>query len=267
MLRRFVLLVVSVSSLWGQCPAASPAVFPHLVDGSGWKSSLYLVNGSTSAPVTYSLTFHGDSAQPVLVSFTDGRRDNQISGAVAAGGLSILETPGLDADPLLAASAVLTANGPISGFAVIRERLAGQPDREVTIPLSSATTHGLVFPFDNTGSFQSSIAMTVVCSPTSKVVLTATASDEAGEPLGQSEMQTMKGGHAAFMAADQIPGTKGKRGLIRIGVSGPQSAGVQLAGLGLRVTATGALTYFPPSAWTLPAARPVVHPVRTRPHK
>jgi hypothetical protein len=249
MLRIFVLLVGGVGGLWGQCSSPS-AVFPHLVDGAGWKSSLYLVNESASAPVNYTLTFRGDGAQPVLLSFTDGRRDNQISGTIAGSGLAIIETPGIDGDPLVAASAALTTTGTISGFTVIREKFAGQPDREVTIPLANAAARGLVFPFDNTASFQSSIALAVPCGPNSTVTLTAVATDETGAQLGQSELKMARGGHAAFMTANQLPGTKGKRGLIRIG---SQGAGVQLAGLGLRVGAAGALTYFPPSTGTVPA--------------
>jgi hypothetical protein len=263
MLRTFVLVVVGSGFLWGQC-ASSSEVFPHLVDGSGWKSSLYLVNESVSAQADYTLKFRGDGAQPVLIAFTDGRRDNQISGTISGGGLAILETPGLDADPLAAATATLTTSGALSGFTVIRQRQAGQPDREVTIPLSNAAAHGLTFPFDNTGSFQSSIALTVLCGPNATVALTATATDEAGAPLGQSELKMPQGGHTAFMAAGQLPGTKGKRGLIRIS---SQGTGVQLAGLGLRVGAAGALTYFPPSASTLPVMHPVAHPVHARAKK
>jgi len=268
MLRGWVLLVCGTARLWGQCPASSPSVvFPHLVDGSGWKSSLYLVNESASSPVNYTLTFRGDTAQSVLLSFTDGRRDNQISGTIAGGGMAILETPGLDSEPLAAATATLNATGAVSGFAVIRERQAGQPDREVTIPLTNAATRGLIFPFDNTGSFQSSIALTVVCGPSSTAALTALATDETGAALGQSELKIPRGGHAAFMTASQLPGTKGKQGLIRIGSAGAQGAGVQLVGLGLRITAAGALTYFPTSPWVLPPAAPVVRPTRSRSKK
>jgi len=263
-----VLLVWGTAAALGQCLNSPPiSVFPHLVDGSGWKSSLYLVNESASEPVNYALTFRGDTAQPVLLSFTDGRKDNQVSGTIAAGGLAILDTPGLDSDPLVVATATLTAAGTLSGFSVIREKQAGQPDREATIPLAKAVARGLIFPFDNTGNFQSSIALTVLCGPNSAVVLTAIATDETGAQLGRSELKITRGGHMAFMAADQISGTKGKRGLIRIGIPGPQGAGVQLAGLGLRFTPSGALTSFPPSPWTFPPARPAAHPARSRTKK
>ena len=263
-----VLLFWGSTAALGQCSNPSPvSVFPHLVDGSGWKSSLYLVNESASAPVDYTLTFRGDTAQPVLLSFTDGRRDNQIGGTIAAGGLAILDTPGLDSDPLIVASATLSATGTISGFSVIREKQTGQPDREATVPLAKAVAGGLIFPFDNTGSFQSSIALSVPCGPNAVITLTVIATDETGAPLGQSELKITRGGHTAFMTVNQLPGTKGKRGLIRIGIPGTQGDGVQFAGLGLRITSSGALTYFPPSPWTLPPSRPVARPVRSRTKK
>ncbi len=252
---------------WGQCSNSSP-VFPHLVNGSGWKSSLYLVNESAFAQVTYTLTFRNDTAQPVLMSFADGRRDNQISGTIAAGGLAILDTPGLDSDPLVVASATLSSSGTLSGFTILRERQAGLPDREATVPLSNSVASGLVFPFDNTSGFEFSIALTLVCGPNSPVALAAIATDETGAILGHSELKMTKGGHTAFMAADQLPGTRGKRGAIRIAVSGSPAASIQLAGLGLRFSRAGALTAFPPSA-SLPStpARPVVRSARSRPKK
>ena len=264
-LSSIALLVWGSTAAWGQCSNASTiSVFPHLVDGSGWRSSLYLVNESASAPVNYTLTFRGDTAKPVLLSFTDGRRDNQISGTIAAGGLAILDTPGLDSDPLVVASATLSATGNVSGFTVFHERQAGQPDREATTPLAKAVAGGLIFPFDNTGSFQSSIALSVLCGPKTEITLTAIATDETGAALGHSELKMTRGGHTAFMAADQLPGAKGKRGLMRIGIPGPQGASVQLAGLGLRFASSGAITSFPPSAWTVPTARPVARPVRAK---
>src|SRR5690349_5314913 len=100
--RRLCIYAVFVFHAFGQCPGMS---FAHLVDGGGWKSSIFLVNGSPSAKANYTLTFRGDHGQPVLLSFVDGRRDNQISGTIAGGSVAVLETPGNDADPLAVASA------------------------------------------------------------------------------------------------------------------------------------------------------------------
>jgi hypothetical protein len=208
-------------ALLGQC---SGMVFAHLVDGAGWKSSIYLINGSTSAKATYTLTFRGDEGQPVLLSFVDGRRDNQISGTVAGGGVAILETPGNDNDPLAVASAKLSVTGMVSGFAVVRDREAGGLDREATVPLTTSVAGSLVFPFDNTNGFASSIALTVPCGPESAVQLTAVAADEAGAALGQTTLKVNGGGHRAFMIADQMAGAKGKRGVLRISVPAAPAA-------------------------------------------
>ncbi len=249
-------------AVFGQCPGM---VFAHLVDGSGWKSSIYLINGSASAKASYTLTFRGDTGQPVLMSFTDGRRDNQISGTIAGGGIAVLETPGNNSDTLAVASATLSVNGTISGFGVIRERQAGGPDREATVSLASPVTKGLMFPFDNTSGFLSSVALAVPCGSASGIALTAAAADEAGASLGQSELKMKGGGHMAFMIADQLPNTKGKRGVVRISVPGTQGANVYLAGVGLRFTPSGALTTFPPVPWTSTA--PVAkHPPAKRTH-
>ena len=245
---------------FGQCPGMA---FAHLVDGGGWRSSIYLINNSASAKANYILTFRGDTGQPVLLSFADGRRDNQISGAIAASGVAILETPGSDSDPLTVASATLSITGTLSGFAVIRERQAGGPDREATVSLATPAAGGLVFPFDNTHGFLSSIALTIPCGSDSAITLTATATDEAGAALGKSALKIQGGGHSAFMIGDQIPGARDKRGVLRIGAP----AGVYLSGVGLRFTPKGALTSFPPSPWTPAAAHAPVrsyHAKRTQ---
>ncbi len=239
--------------------------FAHLVDGSGWKSTIYLINSSPSATADYTLKFRGDTGQPVLLSFMDGRRDNQITGTISAGGVAVLDTPGNDSDPLSVASAALSITGTVSGFAVIRERQAGGPDREATIALSNPVAGGLVFPFDNTPGFASSIALALPCGLNTTVSLTAVAVGEAGDALGQSALKIKGGGHVAFIVADQLPASKGKRGIIRITTSGPPGASVYLAGVGLRFTPSGALTTFPPSPWSAsPSARPPLKTYRSK---
>src|SRR6201999_1229476 len=159
------------AAAWGQCPGMA---FAHLVDGGGWKSSIYLINSSSTLKATYTLNFRGDTGQPVLLSFTDGRRDNQISGAIPPGGAAILDTPGKDNDPLSVASATLTTTGTVSGFGVIRERQSGGPDREATVALTNPSAGGLAFPFDDSAGFLSSIALAVPCGIESAITLTAT---------------------------------------------------------------------------------------------
>jgi hypothetical protein len=95
-------------------------------------------------------------------------------------------------------------------------------------------------------------------------MLTATAVDESGAPLGHCELKTTEGGHLAFVTGEQLPGTKDKRGLIRITTS---SANVYLSGVGLRFTPGGALTTLLP--YGLPATTAAVArvPVRARTKK
>ena len=265
-MNRFVgilaLLVFGEHAACGQCPGLS---FPHLVDGGGWKSSLYLLNGSATAKASYTIAFRGDAGAPVLLSFSDGRRDNQISGTIAAGGIALVETPGGDNDPLTVASAMLTTGGTLTGFVVIRERQAGGPDREATVSLTTPVDKGLVFPFDNTGGFQSSIALTVPCGGGSMTSLTASAVDEEGMALGHAELKVKGGGHMAFMIGDQLPETRNKRGVVRVAAAGAQAANVYVAGVGLRFTPAGALATMPPSPGTAPApARPAAKTYRKR---
>jgi hypothetical protein len=234
--------------------------FAHLVDGGGWKSSIYLINASSTVKAAYTLNFRGDTGKPVLLSFTDGRRDNQISGTIPPGGIAILETPGKDNDPLSVSSATLSTTGAVSGFGVIRERQSGGPDREATVALTNPSVGGLAFPFDDTEGFLSSIALAVPCGADSAITLTATGVDETGVSLGKSALKIQGGGHLAFMIPDQIPGAKNKRGIIRI----TAPANVYLSGIGLRFTPVGALTTFPPTPLTATATTPArtYHPKR-----
>jgi hypothetical protein len=224
------------------------------VDGGTWQTSLYLINGSASAKANYTLLFRGDNGQPILLSLADGRRDNQISGTIAPGGMAVLQTPGKDSDPVSVASATLTIPSGLSGFAVIRERQATGPEREATLSLATPVNKSLVFPFDNTAGFVSSIALAIPCGPSGNISLTAQAADEGGASLGQSTLKVVAGGHLAFLIPDQLPRAKDHRGLIRISASAAQSTNTYLSGVGLRFTSSGGLTTFPPSLSTPPAA-------------
>jgi hypothetical protein len=222
--------------------------FPHIVDGSGWKTSFYLLN-QTSADADYTLVFHDDAGNPDILHFADGRADNQISGTVPAGGVAILETTGQDADALNAAAATLKTGSPnaLTGFTILRERQKGGPDFEASIPLTPASADAWAFPFDNTAGFATGIALSEPCAGHGSIAITLDAFDESGKSLGKASLSIPVGGHKAFLVADQIPATREKRGVVRMSYDKTASGALPLAGIGLRFAPSGALATLPPA--------------------
>lgn len=235
----------------GAACASGPA-FPHVVDGGGWRTSFYLLNQS-GADADYTLFFRDDAGKPVLLHLIDGRADNQISGTAPAGGISILETTGKDADALNAASATLKSAPPgtVTGFTILRERAKGGPDFETSIPLVPSSVGKWTIPFDNTAGFSTGVALAVSCLGQGSAPFSVLAFDEAGKQIGKASVNLPSGGHTAFLVADQLPAARDKRGVIRISYDTPFSA------VGLRFAPSGALA-------TLPPVAPENHPAAVR---
>ena len=226
------------------CPAG-PA-FTHIVDGGGWKTSFYLLNQS-GADADYTLFFRDDAGKPTILHFTDGRADNQVSGTIPAGGISILETTGKDADALYGASATLKSAAPeaVTGFTILRERVKGGADFETSVPLLPASAGTWSIPFDNSSGFSTGIAVAVSCSGQGLAPVSVVAFDESGKQIGKASVRLPSGGHSAFLVADQLPASRDKRGVIRISCDKPAS--IPFSAIGLRFAPSGALAALPPA--------------------
>lgn len=127
------------------------AVLSQLADGAGWMTSITLVNLEDS-PSEYQVDFYDDSGNPMKLDFSTGSWSS-ISGTLAVNGSVVLETTG-NSSVLKQGYAIVndTICCPrFGGHAVFRNHIAGRPDSEAVVPLSSYEWEGqYVLAFDNT---------------------------------------------------------------------------------------------------------------------
>jgi hypothetical protein len=194
-------------------------VFSQVVDGDiwHWKTTITLLNLGTG-PANFTLNFYGDDGLPLTLSTNLGQA-SIFSGAIAPGGSLVIETPGT-APTLLQGWGLLKPDpgAVISGSAVFRERVAGLPDLEASVPGDGGSTHRVALPFDhiaaasgvalvNPGSF-SSISVSVVFR------------DESGALILQDSFQMLPLTHQAITMTQKYPQTIGHRGTMEISTTG-----------------------------------------------
>jgi hypothetical protein len=122
--------------------------------------------------------------------------------------------------------------GPVSGFAIFRQRGQDGRDAEGTAPVESSRTSSLILPFDNTAGFVTGVALVNLA--TEAVILSATIRDDTG---AQSDLQAVAlpaMGHTSFAVPERFSVTGGKRGTIEF----RNTAGGTVTGLGLRFSAS-----------------------------
>ncbi|MGO9010871.1 MAG: hypothetical protein ACLQPN_12290 [Bryobacteraceae bacterium] len=144
---------------------AHDMVFPRIICGSGWSTTLVLVNaGSSSAD--FQLAFSGadgESSQFVVTTQPDigTLTTSGLQGTLGpSSSLSLALTSG---SQLQEGWGLLSSSGSpntIGGYAIIRHSgLGGAFSFETTVPLSNMQDYSLYVPFDNTLGFQTQLTI------------------------------------------------------------------------------------------------------------
>ena len=161
-------------------------VFPRIICGTGWSTTLVLVN-SASNSVDFQLAFSGSDGQPS--QFSVATQPN--IGTMTVYGLQGALGPTSTLNLTLASSSSLeegwgllsysSAQGSIGGYALIRHSaLGGAFNFETTVPLSNMQDVSFYVPFDNTAGFQTELT---IVNPASN--LAAQVSLTYRDPQGQ----------------------------------------------------------------------------------
>jgi len=140
-------------------------VFPKIICGTGWSTTLVLVN-SGSAAVDFQLAFSAGDGQPSQFAVTT----QPDIGTLTTSGLQGTLGPNSSLNLKLTASSPLqegwgllsysTGQGTIGGYAILRHSaLGGAFSFETTVPLSSMQDFSLYVPFDNTLGFQTQLTI------------------------------------------------------------------------------------------------------------
>ncbi len=216
---------------------AGKLTIPHIVDGMDFRTEIKLVNHSAST-ARVSLRFRrnlGNDATEDWNLLLDGRSASDPID-IPPGGSVTVRTGGMSAGTQIGWAEVVTTSW-VSGYAVFRQRVAGRPDQEATVPLNIGSWARLVLPFDNSGPFTTSVAIANV-SPISAGQFNLLLRDEKGDRIAQVFLpQLPVEGHRAFTLEEIVSGLKGRRGTVEFySTSGDMSI------VGLRFVDSGAVT-------------------------
>jgi hypothetical protein len=196
--------------------------------GGTWKTTIIMVNRSLNAGGNVQLAFFDQQGAP---------RATPANGVTAATHLINLP-PGGSARVVVEDDAAALAVGwlrmtppaqvVLSGQAILRQKVVGRPDFETVVPFAgapdavqclvpfnpAATTATMLYPFDNTAEFVSSIALANYGA--SSLAITVDAVDEGGISLLTTQVQLSAGNHTAFRIDEQFPILAGRKGVLRI---------------------------------------------------
>ncbi len=217
-------------------PAAEVTkVMSQVADGAGWKTVITLVNLDT-VPAPFTIRFWRQDGVAQQVPLAGGQTLDTITDTIPVGGTRVIETLG-GSTPLVQGWAQMTTTRNVNGLAVFRQRVAGRPDQEAAVTLTS-TSSKFVMPFDNTTDFVTSMAL-VNTSATLGATISVIIRDESGAQIAFDAISLAGRGYSAFSLADRFASTRARRGSVEF------SSTSQITGLGLRFNSGGAFTSFP----------------------
>jgi hypothetical protein len=211
----------------------------HITYSQGWETTFTLVNTGAS-PAQATLSFFDDFGNPLQVPMTfpqtgAASESTTVTETLAAGGSLIIETNGNDNYRSVSGSALLTATGNVSGFAIFRYNPSQQ---EAVVPLETRNASSYTVVFDNTNGVATGLALANASDQA--VTLNLIVRDESGAQIAGGAINLAAHGHTAVTMSDAYPGTAGIRGTAEIStLAGTFSA------LGIRFTPSQNITTIP----------------------
>jgi hypothetical protein len=213
---------------------------PQIADGGGWKTSLVLFN-RTNKRIQGNLSFYGGRGETVAFPIGAYQPVSTMVLSLGPNETKNIETEGTGS-AVTVGWAMIDADDDIGGFAIFRQRVAGRPDFEATVPVILAGSQ-MISSFDQTGGLTTGLALVSLNS--GQVTLTLTFRDEMGDLMLERTVVLDTRHHTSFSFADRYPELAGKKGsLVIVGRSSAIQSGV-FAPLGLRFNPTGSFTSVP----------------------
>ena len=171
-------------------PVATQTVqtISHIADGAGWSTSIILVN-TGAQPASYTLQVTGDKGAAIAPSST-GLGMLSTAGTIPVGGSKIISTDGTAAN-LTEGWARVTSAQSIGGTAIFRSaqpKGSAVPYQEAAVPLLTAGSTTLLFPFDNNANLATGVAL---AAPDNNIMTTVSwrQRNQAGQNLTSSPEQ------------------------------------------------------------------------------
>lgn len=213
-------------ALYQARPAAGGIVIPQVADGAGWKTTFRFVNLSSHA-VTFNVLLFSDSGADMALPVNGIGSAVNLSVNLAAANSVDVESAG-SGDTLTQGWAYVlpqSAGDSISGFTTFRQRVAGQPDQESTVPFVKEFGGHFAVMFDNT-KFETGLAV-ANASATDSASIPVSIRDEQGNVIDSQSLSLAPEAHTAFALSAMWPSTAGRQGTLEF-------SGAAIGAMGLR---------------------------------
>lgn len=223
--------------------------FPYFADGAGWTTTFQFTCLSASGCLADISAYGSDGRNlPLRLKVTTSLFGEETVQDVAGAKFNlqiyrhstvILQTLGT-APSLTTGGLDMTANGAMTGFAVLRQKSDGRADFEATVPMEPRSFYdsGTV-AFDHRGGGATGIALTNL-SPTVSAEVRVQGLDLGGSILFSQTLTLEARNSLSFDAAIRYPELRNRVGIIRL-----YSPGGMLGGMAFRFNPTGPFTTTP----------------------
>jgi hypothetical protein len=243
------MLLISPAAVFGVDVPATGGYFPYFADGSGWTTTFQFICLNAAGCIA-DITVRGSDGRnlPVWLKITTSEFGREIETEVSGARFNLqifpnssvtMQTRGT-ALALTTGSLDLTANGPMAGFAVLRQRSQGRADYEATVPMEPRTYYDAgAVPFDHREGGATGIALSNL-STTASAEIRVQGLDLGGNIIFSTAVTLEPRNNLVFDAATRYPETRNRTGIIRF-----FSPGGSLGGMAFRFNPTGPFTTVP----------------------
>ena len=213
--------------------SSGDTIITHIADGGDWKTTITIVNLSSTKAAAFTLNFYGDDGAPKTFPWVGIGSHANVTGTLAPAGEMVLETAGTAVNTSQGWGQFdYSSSGDISGYAIFTNK-NGQ---EATVPFESEIVQQQALAFDNSNGHTMGVAL-VNSNSLAVLKVAAVFCDGDGKIIG-TDIFTMKPlVHTSFILRDRWPFTANRRATVSFWTD---SWG--LAVLGLRVNSVFALT-------------------------
>jgi len=210
----------------------------HLAVGNGWASTIELIN-SGATPAQVHVKFFGDDGSPLPIALTvsgTATTSSAVDQTLAPHARLVIQSTGIESDPLQVGAVQLTSDGTVSGFIRFRYGARGQ---EASVPVQSRNAGAYLLVFDNTAGLTSEVAVANVSGVAATVPVVIR--NNTGSQIGSGSIELPPNGHSAFALTDLFSATANQSGTVEFDTP----SGGLISVLGVRLTALGTFSTIP----------------------
>ncbi len=220
-------------------------VLPHIAADDDWQGAIHLIN-TGKTPIEAALKFYASSGRREYWKLTGDESGYEHGHFALAPHATLRVDLAPDAGEVISGWVEIMATGTIGAHAELLYTAPTGVRSQVTIPMVRAERQTLQLAFDNSAGNRTGIALLKIPQAGKPPLISQlqepvfVVRDELGQWIETRQVPFWPGRHKAFMLADEIPATVGRRGTIEIQAAGP------IGGVSLRISAQDIFVLLPP---------------------